>query len=67
MSSNLIIPKKMDSDFFNMVFVAEWFRRKFVALVYAGSNPVEHPNKKKDNKKFGIFKYFLYLCIVFVK
>ena len=30
-------------QFFNMVFVAEWFRRKFVALVYAGSNPVEHP------------------------
>ena len=26
-----------------MVSVAEWFRRKFVALVYAGSNPVRHP------------------------
>lgn len=26
-----------------MVFVAERLRRKFVALVYAGSNPVEHP------------------------
>ena len=38
---------QIDSDFFNMVFVAEWFRRKFVALVYAGSNPVEHPNMKK--------------------
>ena len=24
-----------------MEFVAEWFRRKFVALVYAGSNPVK--------------------------
>ena len=39
--------EKIDSDFFNMVFVAEWLRRKFVALVYAGSNPVEHPNMKK--------------------
>ena len=47
MSSNLIIPKRMDSDFFNMVFVAEWFRRKFVALVYASSNLVEHPNMEK--------------------
>ena len=26
-----------------MEFVAEWFRRKFVALVYAGSNPVKLP------------------------
>lgn len=26
-----------------MVYVAERFRRKFVALVYAGSNPVVHP------------------------
>lgn len=26
-----------------MVFVAEWFRRKFVALVYTGSSPVRHP------------------------
>ena len=26
-----------------MVFVAERIRRKFVALVYAGSSPVEHP------------------------
>lgn len=26
----------------NMVFVAEWFMRKVVVLVYAGSNPVEH-------------------------
>lgn len=26
-----------------MVFVAERFRRKIVALVYAGSNPVKHP------------------------
>lgn len=26
-----------------MVYVAEWLRRKFVALVYAGSNPVVHP------------------------
>ena len=30
-----------------MVFVAERLRRKFVALVYAGSNPVKHPNMKK--------------------
>ena len=28
-----------------MEFVAERLRRKFVALVYAGSNPVEHPIK----------------------
>lgn len=34
-------------QFFNMVFVAEWFRRKFVALVYASSSLVEHPNMKK--------------------
>ena len=27
-----------------MEFVAEWFRRKFVALVYAGSNPVKLPS-----------------------
>ena len=26
-----------------MVSVAEWFRRKIVVLVYAGSNPVRHP------------------------
>ena len=26
-----------------MVYVAERFRRKFVALVYASSNPVVHP------------------------
>ena len=28
-----------------MVFVAERLRRKFVALVNAGSNPVKHPKK----------------------
>lgn len=27
-----------------MVYVAERLRRKFVALVYAGSNPVVHPS-----------------------
>ena len=27
----------------NMVTLAEWFRRKFVALVYVGSNPTRHP------------------------
>lgn len=27
-----------------MVYVAERFRRKFVALVYAGSNPVVYPH-----------------------
>ena len=26
-----------------MVFVAEWFRRKIVVLVYGGSIPSEHP------------------------
>lgn len=26
-----------------MVFVAEWFRRKIVVLVYGGSIPFEHP------------------------
>ena len=31
----------------NMVYVAERLRRKFVALVYAGLNPVVHPNMKK--------------------
>ena len=31
-----------------MVYVAERFRRKFVALVYAGSNPVVHPNILKE-------------------
>ncbi len=36
-------------QFFNMVFVAERLRRKFVALVYAGSNPVEHPKTLKEN------------------
>lgn len=30
-----------------MEFVAERFRRKFVALVYAGSNPVKLPKKVK--------------------
>ena len=28
---------------FYMVSMAEWIRRQFVALVYAGSNPVGHP------------------------
>ena len=32
--------------YFKMVYVAEWFRRKFVALVYAGSIPVVHPKPK---------------------
>ena len=27
----------------NMVTLAEWFRHKFVALVYVGSNPTRHP------------------------
>ena len=31
-----------------MVYVAEWLRRKFVALVYAGSSPVVHPNIKEN-------------------
>ena len=26
-----------------MVTLAEWIRRKFVALVYVGSNPTRHP------------------------
>ena len=26
-----------------MVFVAEWFRRQIVVLVYGGSNPFKHP------------------------
>ena len=26
-----------------MVFLAEWFRRRFVEPVYVGSNPTEHP------------------------
>ena len=31
-----------------MVYVAERLRRQFVALVYAGSNPVVHPNILKE-------------------
>jgi hypothetical protein len=31
-----------------MVFVAEWLRYKTVTLVYAGSNPVEHPKFRGD-------------------
>ena len=34
-----------------MVYVAEWLRRKFVALVYAGSIPVVHPGRKTKNSK----------------
>ena len=34
----------------NMVYVAERFRRKFVALVYAGSNPVGHPDRLSDSE-----------------
>ena len=31
----------------NMVTLAEWIRRKFVALVYVGSNPTRHPFSKR--------------------
>ena len=29
-----------------MVTLAEWLRRKFVALVHVGSNPTRHPIQK---------------------
>lgn len=34
---------QIDTYGINMVVVAEWIRHKIVALVYAGSNPVDHP------------------------
>ena len=37
-----------------MEFVAEWFRRKFVALVYAGSNPVKLPETVGSSKRSGL-------------
>lgn len=37
-----------------MEFVAEWFRRKFVALVYAGSNPVRLPETVGSSKRSGL-------------
>ena len=37
-----------------MEFVAEWFRRKFVALVYAGSNPVKLPETVSSSKRSGL-------------
>ena len=37
-----------------MEFVTEWFRRKFVALVYAGSNPVKLPEMVGSSKRSGL-------------
>ena len=37
-----------------MEFVAEWFRRKFVALVYAGSNPAKLPMKVGSSNWSGL-------------
>ena len=37
-----------------MEFVAEWFRLKFVALVYAGSNPVKLPETVGSSKRSGL-------------
>ena len=37
-----------------MEFVAEWFRRKFVALVYAGSNPVKLPETVGSSNRSGL-------------
>ena len=37
-----------------MEFVAEWFRRKFVALVNAGSNPVKLPETVGSSKRSGL-------------
>lgn len=33
-----------------MAAVAEWFRRKVVALVYAGSNPASRPRRMDYDK-----------------
>ena len=36
------------------ITMAEWFRRKFVALVYAGSNPVKLPETVGSSKRSGL-------------
>ena len=47
--SNIVSPFLMLQHLvLNMVYVAERLRRKFVALVYAGLNPVVHPNIKRE-------------------
>ena len=51
-----------------MEFVAERFRRKFVALVYAGSNPVKLPRVSLFSQKAFpcamLHERKLFLCIV---